>query len=174
MENKFITIGFIDLIMPGTDLLTSVIKADSFSEKLFTSIHSRNIYKKLDQFIDKIEKNKIIKTVHTKWYTFFDNLVVKKIERKIDNAHKDWINNFTVNKKECIQCMKCVKGCPRGNINFTNEIIFDTNCDICLYCINNCPKYAIQLSKNTVNKLKYSEEKINKIFKDIITKQICT
>jgi MinD superfamily P-loop ATPase len=70
--------------------------------------------------------------------------------------------------------MKCVKGCPRDNISFTNKIVFGIKCDVCLYCINNCPKYAINISEKTIGKVKYSEEKINKIFGNIVKRQTCT
>jgi ferredoxin len=165
LENKFIPIGFLDILMPGTDLLTYVIKANSFAEKIFLSIHSSNINKKIDKFISKMEKNKKIKRVYSKWYTLLDNLIVKRLEIKADNDHKDWIKDFTVNKNNCIECMKCVEGCPRENIKFKNGIIFDINCDVCLFCINNCPKNAISISQNTIDKIKYSEEKIKEMFR---------
>jgi len=164
LENNFIPIGFIDLLMPGTDLLTAVIKKNSFAEKFFTGIHSKNIHKKVNKFVDKMGKNKRIKSVYTKWYTFLDNLIVKKIEIKADNDHKDWIGKFTVNNKDCIKCMKCINGCPRGNIKLNTGILFGINCDTCLYCINNCPKYAINICETTIDKVKYSEEVINKLF----------
>jgi flavodoxin/ferredoxin len=164
LENSFIPIGFLDILMPGTDLLTWGIKSNSLGEKIFTNIYSPNINKKIDNFIRKMDRNKLIKKVYTKWYTLLDDLIVKRMEIKADNAHKDWIAKFIVNKEECIQCMKCVRGCPCENIKFTNSIIFGINCDICLYCINNCPKCAINISQNTIDKIKYSEEKIIKIF----------
>jgi len=165
-ENKFIPIGFLDILMPGTDLLTYVIKANSFAEKIFVNLHSFNINKKIDKFISKIEKNKEIKKVHIKWYTLIDDLIVKHLEKRADNAHKDWIKNFNVNRNYCIECLKCVEGCPCENIKFKNGIIFGENCDVCLYCINNCPKNAINISQNTIGKIKYSEEKIKEIFKN--------
>ena len=171
LNNNYIPIGFINLLMPGTDLLTSVVKENSFSEKLFTKIYNRNIVKKINKFIEKMEKNKPIKKVYTKWYTIFDNLIVKKIEIKVDNDHKDWIKDFTVNNEKCNQCMKCINGCPRNNINLKNGITFEMNCDVCLFCINNCPNHAINISDKTVGKLKYSEEKIQTIFKYELEKQ---
>jgi flavodoxin/ferredoxin len=163
-ENKFIPIGFLDILMPGTDLLTYVIKTNTFAEKIFLGLHSFNINKKIDKFISKMKENKEIKKVYTKWYSLIDNLIVKRMEIKADNDHRDWIKNFTVNKNNCIECMKCVLGCPRENVKFMDRIIFGINCDVCLYCINNCPKNAINISQNTIDKVKYSEDKINKIF----------
>jgi flavodoxin/Pyruvate/2-oxoacid:ferredoxin oxidoreductase delta subunit len=139
MEKQFISKGFINLYMLGMDLLTYAIRKDSFLEKIGLSIHSRNIYQKINRFIDKMEKGKVIKNVHEKWYTFLDNLIVKPLEIKADNDHKDWIKGFNANMDECIKCMKCVEGCPRGNIKLTDHIIFGLDCDVCLYCINNCP-----------------------------------
>jgi ferredoxin len=169
IENNFIPIGFLNLLMPGTDLLTSVIKENSFGEKIFTNIRSKNINKKINKFIAKMDKIKPIKKVYTKWYTFFDNFIVKPIELKVDNAHKDWIKKLNVNTEKCTQCMKCVNNCPRNNIKINNGIvIIGINCDVCLYCINNCPKYAINISQDTVGKIKYSEDKIIKIFENKI------
>ena len=166
IDNKFIPVGFLDILMPGTDLLTYVIKENSFAEKIFINMHSSNINRKIDKFLLKMEKNKTIKKIYTKWYTLFDNLIVKKMEIKADNDHKDWIGKFNVNKENCIQCMKCINNCPRENIKLNNGIKLGMNCDVCLYCINNCPKYAINIAQNTIGKIKYSEEKINKIFKN--------
>ena len=168
LEKGFLPIGFLDILMPGTDLLTWGIKNHSFAESIFTNIHSLSLNKKIDNFIEKIGKNKIIKNVYTKWYTVFDNLVVKKLEIKADNAHKDWIGKFTVNKEDCNQCKKCIKECPRKNIELNNGISFGVNCDVCLYCINNCPKYAINITEKTKDKIKYSEKKIKKLFMKII------
>ena len=174
VENNFVPIGFIDLLMPGTDLLTSAVKEKSFYEKLFTKIYSRNIREKTNKFIEKMDKNIPIKKVFAKWYTIFDNLIVKKIEIKVDNDHKDWIKKFAVDMGKCSQCMKCIKGCPRNNIKFENRILFGMDCDVCLFCISNCPNYAINISHNTVGKIKYSEEKIKSIFKKELEKQNST
>ena len=156
--------------MPGTDLLTYFIKANSFTEKIFTNIHSPNIIGKINVFMSKMEKNELEKKINTKWYTLIDDLVVKKLERKVDNEHKNWIGRFIVNEENCIKCMKCVNRCPRENIEINDSIIFGMNCDVCLYCINNCEKSAISINKKTVNKVKYSEEKINEIFKGKLKK----
>ena len=164
-ENNFNPIGFLDILMPGTDLLTYVIKDKSFAEKIFTNLYDKNINNKTNKFISKMEGNKAIKRVYTKWYTLFDDLIVKKMEMKADNDHKDWIKKLIVNKNACNNCMKCVKGCPRNNIIFKDGIIFGINCDVCLYCINNCPKYAINIGNKTIGKIKYSEEKIKELIK---------
>jgi len=166
LENNFIPIGFLDILMPGTDLLTYVIKANSFVEKIFTNIHSPNIIGKIEIFISKMDKNKSLKKIYTKWYTLFDDLIVKKLEIKVDNDHKNWIGKFIVNEENCVKCMKCVNRCPRENIKLNDNIVFGINCDICLYCINNCPKNTININQKTIDKVKYSEEKINKLFKD--------
>jgi flavodoxin len=165
VEKKFIPIGFLNILMPGTDLLTYAIKENSFKEKIALSIHSFNINKKIDKFISMIGNNKEIKKIHTKWYTLIDNLIVKKLEIKADNDHKDWIKKFTVNGNNCNKCMNCINGCPKENIRFMDGIIFGTECDVCLYCINNCPKNAISISQNSIGKTKYSEEKIKELFK---------
>jgi len=57
-EKKFIPIGFLDILMPGTDLLTYVIKINSFSEKIFLNMHSLNIKKKSINLYQKLKKIK--------------------------------------------------------------------------------------------------------------------
>jgi ferredoxin len=163
MENNFKPLNFVEIIMPGTDLLTYAIKEKTLLEKVFTKIYSRSINKKIIKFVLGFEKNEIIKKVYTKWYTIFDELIVKKLEIKADNDHKEWIKELTINKNTCTKCMKCVKGCPRNNINIGEKIVFGINCDVCLYCINNCPQKAINIGNKTIGKVKYSEDKINEI-----------
>jgi hypothetical protein len=92
--------------MLGMDFLTYVVEENTFLEKLYTGIHSRKIYKKLEKFIARLERNKAIKKVYTKWYTFFDELIVKKMEIKADNDHRDWIEKFSANTEKCISRMK--------------------------------------------------------------------
>jgi flavodoxin len=163
LEKRFAPIGFINLFMPGPDLLTSAIKENSFLEKFLTNIYSRNMYKKIKKFIDKMNKGDEIKDVKAKWYTIIDEWIVKKAEIKVNNAYKDWIEKFWANKEKCNQCMKCINGCPRSNIQFNKEIVFGRNCDVCLYCIGNCPQKAINISQKTVGNVKYSEDKIKEI-----------
>jgi ferredoxin/flavodoxin len=174
LENKFVLKGFVELFMPGSDLLTSKIKNGSFSEKIFTGIHSSNMVNKVNNFVNKMDGDKIILNIGNKWYTYFDELVVKKLEKRYNNSHKDWIEKLMVNEENCIKCMKCANGCPRNNISCTNKIVFGKNCDVCLYCISNCPQFAINISEETTNNVKYSEEKINKIFGGIKTRQTST
>jgi len=174
MEKGFSVKGFLNLYMLGMDLFTYVISSGTFLEKLYTKVHSRNIYNKIKKFLDKMHKGKEIKKVYTKWYTFFDELVVKPLEIKADNDHKDWIKGFNTNKNLCIECMKCVEGCPRNNIEYKDKITFEHNCDVCLFCINNCPKMAINIYTKTVNKVKISEERINKIFEKELRRQNVT
>ena len=164
-DKEFVPIGYLKLLMPGADFLTSTVKAGSFSERLYTSIHSKNIREKIKKNADKAMKNKEIKTVHAKWYTFFDEQILKKLEIKANNAYKDWIKDFSADTEKCIQCMKCVNGCPRNNIKYVDKILFGTNCDVCLYCISNCSKTAINISQKTIGKTRYSEEKIKQVFK---------
>jgi ferredoxin len=165
IKKGFIPKGFMNLYMLGMDLLTYAIKENTFLERLGLNIHSRNITKKVNIFIAKMENDRNIKHVYSKWYTFFDNMIVKPLEIKADNDHKDWIKGFNVNNDYCIKCMKCIDGCPRENINYLDKIEFGDICDVCLFCINNCPKHAINIFKKTIGKVKCSEERIYNILR---------
>ena len=67
-----------------------------------------------------------------------------------------------VNKKKCINCMKCVNNCPTQNIEFKNgKFIFHSHCTLCSRCSFNCPTNAFNtgfLNLWKVNgKYKFSE-----------------
>jgi ferredoxin/flavodoxin len=58
--------------------------------------------------------------------------------------------NYMANSKSfhvsqaCIQCGKCVTGCPSNNITLREgKILFGKDCMFCLACLNNCPVHAI-------------------------------
>ncbi len=51
---------------------------------------------------------------------------------------------YKVNKDKCIGCLKCVRGCPVGNIEFENgKFRFGGNCIGCARCAFGCPADAI-------------------------------
>lgn len=53
---------------------------------------------------------------------------------------------MSVDKKLCVQCLKCVKSCPLGNITFDGKKFhFGTNCAFCAGCFYTCPKDAIKI-----------------------------
>ena len=57
--------------------------------------------------------------------------------------------------KNCIQCKRCVRGCPLNNIttNAEGKIVWKhENCTGCLRCYHRCPCMAVQFGKFTKNK----------------------
>lgn len=51
---------------------------------------------------------------------------------------------YKVDKDKCIGCMKCVRGCPVGNIKFEDgKFRFGGNCIGCARCAFGCPADAI-------------------------------
>lgn len=51
---------------------------------------------------------------------------------------------YRVDKDKCIGCMKCVRGCPVGNIKFEDgKFRFGGNCIGCARCAFGCPANAI-------------------------------
>lgn len=58
------------------------------------------------------------------------------------------VNSFLykVDKKKCINCMKCVRQCPHENIYVKNGMIrFHHHCDMCMRCSFFCPTDAIHI-----------------------------
>ena len=111
---NFIPVGCVELYMPGTDFLILFAKKNSLLEKILKSIHSRNIGKKVDNFTERVQNLLPAKKPLKKWYTFFDDYIVKKLEIIYDNHHRDCIEKFYSKFDTCIECMKCIKGCPRN------------------------------------------------------------
>ncbi len=53
---------------------------------------------------------------------------------------------FKINKKKCIKCMRCVKDCPKNNIEFVNgKFKFHNHCVLCTRCSFNCPTNAFSI-----------------------------
>lgn len=54
---------------------------------------------------------------------------------------------YKVDKKKCIKCGLCIKGCQMNNIYFNKkgEIKFHHKCMMCMHCTLNCPKDAIKM-----------------------------
>lgn len=53
---------------------------------------------------------------------------------------------YTIRKKKCIFCMKCIKDCPTKNITIKNNSIrFNSHCIMCMRCVQNCPADAIKI-----------------------------
>lgn len=58
--------------------------------------------------------------------------------------------------KNCTECKSCIKVCPLNNIIMEKEgIQWGSNCEHCLACFHWCPNSAIELSNNTIGKLRY-------------------
>ena len=152
------TVATMELYMPGTDALVFFAKENSLSEKIIKFFHSRNIDKKVNQFISKIFKNKVVNTPQ-KWYIYLSFLIPQKTKDNFHAQYSKFVPEFYSQTDICIECMKCVNGCPRDNIRFDEYIKFDLNCDMCLHCIHHCPTQSIQIGDYTQGNVRY--KKIN-------------
>lgn len=53
---------------------------------------------------------------------------------------------FKVNKKKCVECERCIKICPQGNVKVKDgKISFGKSCVLCMGCSFNCPTDAIKV-----------------------------
>ena len=150
------TVAKMEFYMPGTDALVFFAKLDTWSEKILKFFHSRNIDKKVDKFISNILKNKTIK-IKQKWYTYLSFLVPQKIKDSFHAQYTKYIPQFYSQTDICIECMRCVKECPRNNIRFDEYIKFDLNCDMCLHCVHHCPTESIQIGNFTQGNVRYKK-----------------
>ncbi len=72
---------------------------------------------------------------------------------------------YSVNKKKCINCHKCVNNCPIENIKLKDgKIKFGTKCTMCQRCTYFCPTDAIRTGMfnswrvNTPYKFEYTDD----------------
>lgn len=69
--------------------------------------------------------------------------IVRFLEQKFAHLHG---TAFKVDSKKCINCGKCMRDCPEGNIVFENgKYKFGHKCVLCMGCSFNCPKDAVKV-----------------------------
>jgi ferredoxin/menaquinone-dependent protoporphyrinogen IX oxidase len=153
-------ISTMELYMPATDALVLFAKQNSWIEKILKFFHSRNIDKKINEFVSKLLKSKPI-YIKQKWYTHLSFLIPQKIKNDFHAQYTKYIPQFYSQTDICIECMKCVKECPRDNIRFDEYIKFDLNCDMCLHCVHHCPTQSIQIGSLTQGNTRYNSINLN-------------
>jgi ferredoxin len=70
-----------------------------------------------------------------------------------------WVK-ASIDKKKCVQCMLCVKSCPAGAIQASNDKYLCINmekCISCFCCHEMCPQKAIQFKKSILAKIFINE-----------------
>ena len=131
-------------------------KKGSLTEKLLKSFHSRNIDNKVNYFVQNILKCKEI-VVPKKWYVYLSFLISQNLKDKFHSQYTKYVPQFYSQTDICIECMKCVKGCPRENIIFDERIKFGLDCDMCLHCVHHCPTDSIQIGNMTQGNVRYTK-----------------
>ena len=156
ISKNMTTVGRKEFYMPGTDLLGMFAKKGSKTETIAKFFHSRHIGKKLDRFIHKIEQQKR-QRIARKWYVYLSPLIPKKWKQSFHDQYSRFVPQFFSQPDICIECMKCVKECPRDNIRFDEVIKFDLNCDMCLHCLHHCLVDSIQVGDFTKGTVRYTK-----------------
>lgn len=106
-------------------------------------------------------KNKIIKrklnSIDFLWF-ITDRLPKYGYRTYVEKVYNS-DNCFSVNAESCINCNKCIRSCPIGNIRFDKKVIWmHRNCQLCLACFHCCPANAIQYTNDsltTIGKKQY-------------------
>ena len=154
-------VASIEFYMPGTDALGLFALRNSKMEKLIKFFHSRDIDKKVDNFLKRVLKNEKVE-LHSKWYVrYFSSLVPQSLKDKFHAQYSRFVPEFYSQTDVCIECMKCVKGCPRENIIFDESIKFGLECDMCLHCLHHCPTDSIQIGEYTKGTVRYNKVNID-------------
>jgi len=156
----FSTVATLDLFMPATDALALFAKSGSATEKILKSFHSKHLDKKVGSFIKRIEQAKKMH-IANKRYSYLGVMIPKKVKQAFHDQYTVYIPKFHSKSDVCIECMLCVKGCPRDNIRFDDGIKFELNCDMCLACLHHCPVDSIQLGDYTKDTVRLRKIEIN-------------
>ncbi len=92
----------------------------------------------------------------------------KRLEHETNKANWHLIaKDFSVTD-DCIQCEKCVKLCPSGNISVKEgKIHFAESCVACLGCYHRCPQKAIRYkNRKKMDRYFHPDVKENDLGKD--------
>lgn len=136
------------VIMPNNYVLLPGFDVDN---KKTETLKLDNAPGRIDEIIEKIINGISEKDFfHGSWPRLKTNLVYPLFKRwGILKGRWHWT-------QECIQCGKCAKVCPVGNIAMIgNHPKWNTNCTSCLACYHICPTHAVEYGKATVRKGQY-------------------
>lgn len=119
------------------------------------------------EIMTKDISNNIVKVRDDRFFPYLFRWLLYLTERI---AIKTVPLDFTVGK-ECNQCMKCIRICPRKNIIIKKRIKHGLKCEACYRCVYSCPQKAIKgrLYNIAIHKEGYN---IHKIFEKSMDVQI--
>lgn len=166
LENSgYITLGFAEVTMPGSDGLAFLKPDSKMAKKLcdrdYEDIDGLNwmakaISEGIGQYpfvwevpeypVKKLFKGWVVGVLFHLCYAGIFKILMRKF--RSDN--------------HCVQCGICTKICPSGNITLKHgKVSFDSKCWLCMRCIHQCPKASIQIGKGTVGKMRWKGPKGN-------------
>jgi NAD-dependent dihydropyrimidine dehydrogenase PreA subunit len=155
-EKDFVPVGHREFYLPGTDGLVLFAKKGSVWEKLLKAMRTRKLHRKIDRFVEAVQKKKPMPVLGEKWYTTFEKILVKPLEARFTNNYEMFIGKFYSMEDRCTKCALCERQCPRGNIIVGDRgVTFGTSCDACLRCIHRCPTEAIQIGDSTPETVRF-------------------
>lgn len=127
----------------------------------YNKLMLRTALGKIQRIVDSIYRNE--RNIPKKKKT-------KRLEHETNRANWHLIaKDFSVTE-DCIQCEKCVKLCPSGNISLKEgKIRFGESCVACLGCYHRCPQKAIRYkNRKKLDRYFHPEVKENDLGKDIL------
>jgi NAD-dependent dihydropyrimidine dehydrogenase PreA subunit/multimeric flavodoxin WrbA len=108
---------------------------DSFAAQMY-----RYAQQYSDVMVDNIMKGKTSFIPYTIFHRFFSRIMRIQHFGAILNSRF-----YRVHTKTCTRCLKCVKGCPVGNISEKDgRFYFGPNCQMCMRCTFYCPEDAVR------------------------------
>ena len=95
----------------------------------------------LDILIDNLQKGISRRFSYNPWLHFVSFLF--RIQRLGSTINSRF---YRVDRGKCIDCRKCIRECPMGNVALKNgKIVFGRRCEMCMRCSFLCPTGAIDI-----------------------------
>ena len=112
---------------------------DNLNKQLYqlAQINIKNLAQDIMKRKISLQKNSTILTIVSKLFSFMETLGAR------------WLGKNMNVSDSCINCFKCLRNCPTGNILLVNDdndedsIKFGNSCNLCMKCIYECPTNAI-------------------------------
>lgn len=124
-------------------------------EKEHAKAKIKNADRKFEEISEKIKNREVSEIeINVLGQTKYD--IMQKLYHKMRKTKKFYAD------ENCISCGKCVEVCPINCIELKNgkPEWKAEKCVHCTACINRCPKNALQYSKRTINRNRYSTDKL--------------
>lgn len=132
--------------MPNTYVPMFNLDKEEVARNKFREAHTR-----IQAIATQINQRKAGWNVHEGMFPVLKTYVIRPFfERYVIQTKGFYVDDG------CVQCGKCVKACPMGNIQIRDgKVSWGKECIHCMACVHICPHQLVQYTKSTRKKGRY-------------------